>query len=237
VALGPFTVDRKAALVHPNREELAQRLDAWLLARERDGTLAALREEQLGEGPWVATAEPLAALLAAVDERLSLMPLVGFVKRDTGVPLVVPEREAFVLDAASEAVLEAASRGGRMAPPLPMIRAFYRAQMEAAKQIQIDATSDTDFQPASPLPDLDGELRPALVRIGAKLAPLILELPPEGQSARVAALAETCLREPRLASSSRRGIVDAIVALLPSQARAKARASSPAATGSATQTP
>lgn len=251
VALGPFTADRKAALVHPEREDLARALDAWLLAREQDGSLAAVRREHLGEGPWKATAEPLAALLAAVDERLSLMPLVGFVKRESGVPLEVPEREAFVLDAASEAVLEAASRGERIAPPLPMVRDFFRAQLEAAKQVQRDAVADPTYQPPEPHPDLDAALRPALLRIGDRIAALIVALPPSDQASRVEPLAETLLREPRLAASSRREIAAAIARLLPApdrkdpsgptdptdQARANARASSPAAIGSAMQTP
>lgn len=239
VVLGPFTADRKAALVHPERRELAADLDAWLLARERDGSLASLREEHLGAGPWAATAEPLAALLAAVDERLSLMPLVAYVKRDSGVPLVVPEREALVLDRAAEAVLEAASRRERMAPPFNRIRAFFRAQMEAAKQVQVDAVADAELRPPDPHPDLDRVLRPALLRIGDKIAPLLLELPPEDQAARVAKLAGKLLREPLLANSSRREIVAAIVELMPTarDQRAKTRASSPAATGRTTQAP
>jgi cyclohexadienyl dehydratase len=243
VALGPFTRDRKAALVHPSRRDLALRLDAWLLERETDGTLAALRSEYLGEGPWLATAEPLAALLAAVDERLSLMPIVAKVKRASGVPLEVPEREAYVLDAAAEAVLEAASRSETVAPPLPMMRDFFQAQMDAAKQIQIDVVRDADYEPPEPWPSLDEELRPALLRIGDRIAQLILHLPAEPKgSGRVEALAEDQLREPRLARSSRREIVTALERLMPEpersdQARAKARAASPANTGSATQTP
>jgi cyclohexadienyl dehydratase len=59
-----------------------------------------LREEWLDGVAKTQTAEPLRALLAALDERLSLMPLVGVVKRRDGVPLVVPEREKVVLERA-----------------------------------------------------------------------------------------------------------------------------------------
>ncbi|MGH0030158.1 MAG: transporter substrate-binding domain-containing protein [Myxococcota bacterium] len=240
--LGPFTRDRKAALVHPERQALADRLDAWLLARERDGTLDTLRREHLGAGPFRATAEPLAALLAAVDERLSLMPLVGAVKRASGVPIEVPEREAVVLDAAAEAVLEAASRSERTPPPFTLIRAFYGAQMEAAKQVQMDAVRDADYQPPEPWPDLDEALRPALLRLGRRIAALVLALPP-ASSEQVAREAADLLREPRLSRSSRHAIATAITRLLPApgtggpQPRTSERATSPATTGTTTQMP
>ena len=181
----------------------------------------------------------MAALLAAIDERLSLMPIVAVVKRNSGIPLEVPEREEVVLDAAAEAVLRAADRRDVVAPPFTLVRAFYRAQMEAAKQVQLDAVRDPDGAPPEPWPDLDATLRPALLRIGEKIAALLLELP-ASDAERVHALAAELLREPRLARSSRREIVAALVRLLPKapdQARTKARASSPASTGSTMQTP
>ncbi|MDX1650761.1 MAG: transporter substrate-binding domain-containing protein, partial [Myxococcota bacterium] len=81
--LGPFTRDRKAYLLPADAADLAAELDAWLLAREADGTLAALRDRALGEAARP-TATPLAALVAAVDERLALMPLVAEAKRASG---------------------------------------------------------------------------------------------------------------------------------------------------------
>ncbi|MBW2668153.1 MAG: transporter substrate-binding domain-containing protein, partial [Deltaproteobacteria bacterium] len=95
--LGPITRDRKAYLVRADRPDLAAQLDRWLLAREADGTLAAVRELYLGASAGPAVATPLTALLAAVDERLSLMPLIAVSKREAGLPLVVPRREAIVL--------------------------------------------------------------------------------------------------------------------------------------------
>lgn len=243
VTLGPFTLDRKAPLVRADRAELAADLDRWLLERERDGMLEALREKHVGPGPWRTTAEPLAALLASMDERLALMPTVGFVKRDTGVPIEVLEREEVVLDAASEIVLEVASVRDVVPPPVISIRRFFRAQMEAAKQVQLDAVADREFVPPAPLPDLDEDLRPALLRIGARIARLMLELPPGLPAERVRSEAEKLLREPRLSRSSRRMLVKAIVDLVPTlrrgpdQTRVKTRASSPAATGNTTQAP
>jgi cyclohexadienyl dehydratase len=239
VALGPFTRDRKAPLVRADAPALAADLDAWLLERERDGTLAELRRRHLGAGR--ATADPLDALLAAVDERLSLMPIVGYVKRETGEPLEVPDQEQVVLEAAVESVLEAASRRDRMPPPIPPIERFFRAQMEAAKQVQRDAVADSGFEPPPPLPDLDTDLRPALLRIGVRIARLVLELPAGVPAERVHARAGELLREPLLTPPSRRAIAQAIVELLPAAApahtRASQRATSPATTGSATQIP
>ena len=67
IRLGPFTRDRKAVLVAPGAAERIADLDRWLLEREADGTLAALRTEYFGPGPWARTAEPLPALVAALD--------------------------------------------------------------------------------------------------------------------------------------------------------------------------
>ena len=90
----PFTRDRKAYLVRADHPTLAADLDRWLLDREADGSLAKLRREHLGDAAEARTATPLAALVAAMDERLALMPLVAAAKRRAGLPLEVPEREA-----------------------------------------------------------------------------------------------------------------------------------------------
>ena len=141
--------------------------------------------------------------------------MVAVVKRSSGVPLEVPEREDAVLDAAATAVLEAASVRERVAPSFLLIRNFFRVQMEAAKQIQRDAVADREFDPEPPLPDLDADLRPALLRIGARIARLVVELSPGTQVAQVRALAEDLLREPLLSRSSRRALVEAISRLVP----------------------
>ncbi len=53
--LGPFTRDRKAYLVRADRPGLAADLDAWLLARERDGSLARRRPRPR---PWAHSSPP-----------------------------------------------------------------------------------------------------------------------------------------------------------------------------------
>ncbi len=127
VQLGPFTSDLKAYLVHPDRSELAADLDAWLMARESDGTLAALRRRYLGHGDSPSTAEPVSALLAAVGERLDLMPLVAEAKRATGTPVTVPEREARVIDAALAATREAAREAHLTPVSDRTVRSFFEA--------------------------------------------------------------------------------------------------------------
>ena len=213
IPLGPFTRDRKALLVNARRPELATDLDQWLLDREADGGLAALRKEYLGEGPWRPLAEPLTALLAAVDERLSLMPLVAVVKRETGVPLEVPEREGLVIEAAATTMLEAAKERDVVPPSYLTIQQFFRAQLEAAKQVQRDAVKNPPERDDGELPDLDETLRPALLRIGARIARLLVRLPAGTELETVRASAKEELREPLLAESYRRGIIEAIPAL------------------------
>ena len=102
--LGPLSRDRKAPLVRADLPELAEHLDLWLFAREADGTLSELRRVWFGDRHPAATASPFAALLAAADERLALMPLVAEAKRRAGLPVTNEAQEARVLDAAVRAV-------------------------------------------------------------------------------------------------------------------------------------
>jgi cyclohexadienyl dehydratase len=210
---GPFTRDRKAYLVSEDRPGLAADLDAWLLARERDGALARLRREYLGAAAAPAMATPLASLLAAIDERLALMPMIGAAKRRSGLPLEVPEREAVVLDAAVAGARAAATRAGAASPPASAVRALFRAQMEAAKEVQWNAVRDPAFSPPEPLPDLNASLRPALLRIGERIARLLLALPEGLDPAPVREAAREALRTPRLSERSTLAIADAITAL------------------------
>jgi cyclohexadienyl dehydratase len=215
--LGPLSHDRKAWLVRAGNTALTADLDAWLLEREADGSLARMREEHLGVA-GVATAEPLRALMAAIDERLSLMPLVGTVKRETGIPLEVPEREQVVLDAATEAVLEAAARADATPPDAEAVLRFFRAQLEAAKQVQWKAVQDVRNKPEPPYPDLDRMLRPSLLVIGERIARLIVMLPPDTSESRIRAVANQELRTSYLGGASKRALADAVARLVPSAA-------------------
>ena len=157
-ALGPYTRDWKAWWLPAASAERAREIDGWLLAREADGTLAALRREHLGAaGP---TATPLVALAAAVEERLALMPLVAEAKRASGAPVHAPAQEAAVIAAAPEPT-----------------RALFAALIEAAREVQAHTLAGSPA--AAPVPDLDGVLRPALARISERIAELAVRLPPD----------------------------------------------------------
>jgi cyclohexadienyl dehydratase len=211
--LGPVTRDLKAPLLRPGADALAADLDAWLLAREADGSLARLRERWLPDAPAARTASPWPALLAAIDERLALMPWVGAAKREAVLPIADPAREKLVVDAGWAAVRAAAERARRDPPPEGAVRAFYQAQVEAAKQVQLDAGRDPGFEPPQPLPDLERELRPALLRIGERMAALLVALPSDLDPSAAHRDSREALRAPWLADSSRHALVEAALAI------------------------
>jgi cyclohexadienyl dehydratase len=208
--IGPFTSDRKAYLVHRERPDLAADLDRWLLEREADGTLDALRSKYFGQQKPSRLATPLRALLIAIDERLSLMPLVGAAKRRTGLPLEIPERESIVLDAAIESAMVAAQRAGLAPPPIAAIRRLFQAQMAAAKQVQWESLRDPESRATVLELDLKTELRPALLRIGDRIGQLLAALPADLDGPRVREMARRELRTPYLSESTMLTIADAI---------------------------
>lgn len=208
-----FTRDRKAYLVRADHPTLAADLDRWLLDREADGSLAKLRREHLGEAADAPIATPLGALIAAMDERLALMPLVAAAKRHAGVPLEVPEREALVLEAAVSGTRDAAARAGVAPLPEASVRAVFAAQLAAAKQVQWNALRDPSFKPEEPIPDLEKQLRPALLRIGEQIGALLVLLPPGQGDDALHAAARNGLRTPRLSSDSVAGIAEALAKL------------------------
>jgi len=204
-AVGPFSRDRKAYLAGPDAAHLLADLDAWLLEREARGELAELRDRHLGSsGPDTRPAAPLEALLASMDERLALMPLVAEVKRARGLAIADPDREEEVIETAVAGVARAASTTASGIAPTPdAVRMFFRAQIEAAKQIQQNVLDRPATSSDEPLPDLAAEIRPALIRIGDRIALLLTRLPPDTSPKRVEAatrraLAGRGLSEPRL---------------------------------------
>jgi cyclohexadienyl dehydratase len=172
---GPLTRDRKAYWVAPGRDDLARELDGWLMLREADETLSELRRSAFGNRPQPQTALALSALLAAIDERLSLMPWVAETKRRAGTAVQDAAREDRVLEAGERAVRKAAETAGMQAPKPADVRAFYRVQIEAAKAIQHRTLQGAVARPAEPS-DLQLILRPALIRIGDRMAQLIVAL-------------------------------------------------------------
>ncbi|MEN8181554.1 MAG: transporter substrate-binding domain-containing protein [Myxococcota bacterium] len=209
-AIGPLTRDRKAYLVDPAQAGLARSLDAWLLARERDGTLEELREEWL-PGSFPALATPMDSLLAALDERLDLMPLVAESKRREGLPVRDPEREARVQEAAVAAAREAAREADL--PPLPerRVRALFAAQIEAAVAVQQAVLAGAAA--SGPASDLETELRPALLRLGERISMLLVRLPGPMDPGQVEGRTTEALDAPGLEPRHVAAIADAIAQL------------------------
>lgn len=171
--VGPFTRDVVALYVEASRTELAADLDTWLLQQEESGALGQLRARYLGPGATEPTATPVDALLSATAERLALMPMVATAKQHVGQPIEVPSQEVRVLEAARKEVHEAAAALGVAAPTDEAITAFFQAQMDAAKKIQLRSPTSA----GTPVHSLDGELRPALARISARISTLVPRVP------------------------------------------------------------
>lgn len=239
-ALPPFTRDRKAYWLPAAAGARAEDLDAWLLAREADGTLARLREAHgiaAPAGPLPAL--PLSALVAAIDERLDLMPLVAEAKRGDGASVRVPEREARVVEAAREAVRRAARLRGAAAPDDGAVERFFRAQMAAARAVQEAVLAGPPRAgPAPPLP----ALRDALLRIGERMAALLVALPADLPGATVREAVGAGVDAPGLDGRTLEPIADALVALTrarrdPAAAPGGARPTGPDAPGASPAAP
>lgn len=180
--IGPLTSDRKAAWFRKSLAESELRaFDDWLLRAESSGELARLRARH-GLAP-AATAEPVAALLASLDERLSLMIEVARAKRSLAMAIEDRSREARVLDAAAREISRAAARSGARSLDLQAVRRFYAAQIEAAKWIQrswleshpFEAAAEDDTARHAARIELDEQLRPALLFLGDRIARLVVE--------------------------------------------------------------
>jgi len=190
--LGLLTHDVTAFWVRPDREELAVRLDEWLLDAEDAGTLPALRARWLGADPsmfapgWdvraakekLSTSAAVSALLAATDERLALMPLVAAAKARAQLPVEDRAQEEKVVEGAVAAVGRAARRRGVPPPDRARVEAFFRVQIEAAKERQGSGDDGASWS-------LERDLRPAIGRIGERMATCLVRVPRGTNAARV----------------------------------------------------
>ena len=163
-AIGPLTRDLKAAWFPIGGEGLAREFDRWLLRFEATGGLARLRERHGLADPRTAAALP--ALLASLDERLSLMPAVAHAKRVLGLPIADHAQEERVQAAVRQACLRAA-REFRSEPPVAAaLHRFVDAQLRAARFVQereLEVAASSDREAARR--DLDQRIRPALAFI------------------------------------------------------------------------
>ena len=78
--------------------------------------------------------------------------------------------------------------------------------------MQWRAVKDPAYHPPEALPDLDRDLRPALLRIGERSVRLLLALPAGLDAAAVRAAARDELRSPYLDAAQRDALADAIAA-------------------------
>ena len=126
----------------------------------------------------------------------------------------MPEREALVLDAAVAGTRDAAARA-KVAPlpKAPCARVF-AAQLGGRQAGAVaDACAIPRFVLEQPIPDLDKQLRPALLRIGEQIGALLVSLPPDQDDDALRAAARDGLRTPRLSPDSVAGIAEALAKL------------------------
>ena len=93
------------------------------------------------------------------------------------------------------------------------MRAVFTAQLEAAKQVQAQTLRDASFVPEEPLPDLEKQLRPALLRIGDRIAALLVALPPDLDERALHAAARDGIRTPRVSPDAVAAIAEALFKL------------------------
>ena len=124
-----------------------------------------------------------------------------------------PSREKTVLDAAVAGVRGAAVKRRTEPPTDAAVRALFQAQMNAAKQVQWVSVRNDDIDAAEPLPDLDAALRPAILRLGERIASLILDLPKSLEARTIEREVRSELRTKRLSEESRSAIAKALVEL------------------------
>ena len=210
--VGPLTRDVKAYWLPADRAALAAELDAWLLEREADGTLARLRMQWLGAAAAERrSATPALALVAVLAERLALSPAVAEAKRASGAPVFVPEREAQVLAAAVAAAEQAGRREGRAVPDKPALAKFFGVLLETSRAIQSAVLAAPPRPSDAPAWSLDADLRPALTRQTERIAALLPLLPIRlSESALEEELAARASELPGFDASTRSALATAI---------------------------
>ena len=238
--IGPLTRDLKAAWFPPEREQEALLFNRWLLRAESAGQLDQLRREH--GLPEDRTARPLAALLSSLNERLTLMPAVADAKQILGAAVENPAREEIVLDAAILAIQDATLQSGITPPDPVIVRRLFRAQIEAAKWIQIQhlENAPTEFESTTPAERLDAKrtldetIRPALIYLGKRISMLIIACVAESRENLAYADVARALDRHKLPESSLRALYEALSEIITPEKRAvPTRRPSPARTSRA----
>ena len=167
--------DRKAYWVSPKALGLADDLDAWLEARETDGSLNRWREQFLGK-PSPSEIDPrLLRVTDLIGRRLMLMPAVAWAKQAAGRAVEDPVREDVVEKSANRAAREAGLDEAAY-------HTFVRVQFGAAKLVQKAAltagSSHSGRTPEEGQKELVQVLRPAIDRIDRAILGELARLPP-----------------------------------------------------------
>ncbi|HYR97088.1 MAG TPA: transporter substrate-binding domain-containing protein [Candidatus Binatus sp.] len=218
--VGPLTRDRKAFLGRD--PALVARLDAWLRARDADGTLGILRDRWLGAARADArslVASDLDALLALIDLRLAFMPAVAAAKREAGRPVHDPAQEARVIAAARASALD------RGLPP-EAAETLLGAVVDASRAVQerfLERPWTVERL------DLERAARPALARLSDLIIARAADLARDPEPAALEAEKIAAALDGSLApAEARLAIARAVVGLRPLERTAPAKVSSTA---------
>lgn len=128
--------DRKAYWVAPQHAVLAPGLDGWLINRELDGTLPALRQRWLGTSADPAVPPQVDRVIDLIARRLMLAPLVAAAKRPANLPIEDLKREQDVEKRAAAAAKHAGL-------DVESYVAFVKAEITASKAVQRATPADT----------------------------------------------------------------------------------------------
>lgn len=143
--VGPFTRDRKAYAVTPDRAELLRQLNAWLAARELDGWLNEQRRHWLPRtAVWSADEACFEAIASAIDLRMLLMPQVAVAKRQRNLPVDDPVQEEKVLLQAAEWSTEAHLDPGFVVALFERLIAAAKERQRAVKGLGVPLDADLD---------------------------------------------------------------------------------------------
>ena len=208
--IGPLTNDVTALWLRADQGALEIELDDFLLAREESGDLAKSRAQWLKSGAGPKAAAPVSALFAATAERLALMPFVAAAKAQTKQAVEDPAQEKRVLTASADAVTKAAAERHLAPPRRDLVDAFFRAQIDAAKNVQ-EHIKPPALEGKSY--SLDSDLRPAIARISARLARVLVRLPHGLSHDDILAEAKRDLADTGLDTAFVEKLADAVVAL------------------------
>ena len=162
----PFEAVDKAYLL-PQDQAFKAVVDVWLAQAQASGEFDASLERWLAYD-WNGAARSdarVAALLALMRERLVIAADVARSKWNSGTPIEDPKRE-------SDIVAALAGQAGEMGLPVPWAEQFFRAQIEASKNVQRElharwrAQGQGKFDDA---PDLARDIRPRLDALTPRL--------------------------------------------------------------------